>query len=183
MASPPNHSDEPRRGFIQQATAAVVGLVALLGPLAAGIVTFVNPLRRASAATGNFRRVTTLDAVPANGQPYRFPIIADRNDAWSHYPPEPIGAVFLTRKEGEQLPTAFTAICPHLGCNVDWKPADTCFFCPCHNASFAVTGERTDAKSPSPRDLDPLTVEIRNGNEVWVDYRIFKGGTAERVSV
>jgi menaquinol-cytochrome c reductase iron-sulfur subunit len=178
----PSPGDTPRRGFIKSAAALFIGSLALLGPVVAGMVAFVSPLSKKKDSGATFRRVATLDAVPADGKAYRFAVVADRDDSWSHYPPESVGSIYLVRTAEASVPTAFNSICPHLGCNVDWKPATTSFLCPCHNAAFAVSGARTDAASPSPRDLDTLAVEIRNGNEVWVDYRVFKGGIAEKVT-
>jgi Rieske Fe-S protein len=88
----------------------------------------------------------------------------------------------LRRAAASGPPQAFTAVCPHLGCFVDYKPAAQRFQCPCHNSAWTPDGERIDPKNcPSPRGLDPLQVELR-GNEVWVIYQRFRGGIADRVA-
>ena len=53
------------------------------------------------------------------------------------------------------------------------------FFCPCHAANFGLDGEVLDTPPISPRDLDTLEAEIRNGTEVWVKFQNFKWGTSE----
>ncbi|MEM8864269.1 MAG: Rieske (2Fe-2S) protein, partial [Planctomycetota bacterium] len=132
-------------------------------------------------SSGNWVRVASLDAVPTDGRPVRFPVIAKRTDAWSAYPPEPIGSVYLRRTAEGETPVAHTTVCPHLGCSVDYRPAQDCFLCPCHNSEFTVEGARTDPEeSPSPRDMDTVEVKIENG-QVLVDYRNFKGGVEAKV--
>ena len=183
MSKPEKSNEAPRRGFLYQASAAVVALTAGLAPIGVGIAAFFAPLSGRKAAAARFLKVTTLDSLPADGKPYRFTVIDDRRDAWTYYPPEPVGSIFLIRDGDDATPVAFQTVCPHLGCMVDWKSEASEFLCPCHDAHFTVDGARTDpAKSPSPRDLDTLAVEVR-GQEIWVDYRTFKGGTSEKVDV
>ena len=58
-------SDEalPRRKFFQEALAIVVGGVAGLIPAAAGLLVFLDPLRRKTESVGTIR-VTSLTARP-----------------------------------------------------------------------------------------------------------------------
>ena len=177
---------ENRRGFLARAIAVVAGSAALAVPAVVGIVASLNPLRQKSQA-GLELRLTSLDALPEDGTPRRFPIIADRTDAWNRFPNEPIGAVFL-RRTGAKSVEAIQTVCPHAGCSVqftsggDEADADGKYFCPCHAASFDLAGKRLDETSPSPRDLDTLEVEIRNGIDVWVKFKEFQTGTAKKVA-
>lgn len=172
---------EARRSFLYRLMAGTIGAVVGAVPALAGLATFFSPLKRA-ANGGTWIKVANLTALPADGQPYRFPVISIRHDAWSKFPPEPIGSVFLRRISEQEPPMAFSSVCPHLGCAVDFSPENKHYLCPCHNSKFEIDGGRVDADhSPSPRDLDTVAVEIRNGTEVWVDYRRFKGGIAEKV--
>jgi menaquinol-cytochrome c reductase iron-sulfur subunit len=172
----PPAEGENRRGFFGQAAAIICGAVALLIPTATGILAFLNPLRQ-KGQSGQFLRLASLDLLPEDGTPQKVPVIADRTDAWSRFPAEPIGAVFLRRSGGQV--TALQVVCPHAGCSIDFESSSQGgrFFCPCHKASFDLAGHRTDQISQSPRDMDPLEVEIRN-NEVWVKFRTFSLGAA-----
>jgi len=178
--------EENRRGFLAQAVAVVAGSVALAVPAVVGIVAFLNPLRQKSQS-GLLRRLTSLDVLPEDGTPRKFPIIADRTDAWNRFPNEPIGAVYL-RRTGAKSVEAIQTVCPHAGCSVQFstgsKEADAGgkFFCPCHAASFDLAGKRLDKTSPSPRDLDTLEVEVRDGIDVWVKFQDFQTGTAKKVA-
>jgi menaquinol-cytochrome c reductase iron-sulfur subunit len=162
---------------LSQAAAAVFGCVALAGPAVAALVAFLNPLREKSAG-GRMVRLAELSALPEDGTPRKFPVIADRNDAWNRFPSEPIGAVFL-RRVGKQV-EAYNVICPHAGCFVTYEAKENIFFCPCHIGRFELNGKRIGSASPSPRDLDTLEVELRSGNEVWVKFENFQTNTPQK---
>src|SRR5574340_789720 len=166
---------ETRRGFLAQAVAILGGAVALLVPAAAGIVAFLNPLRQKSQV-GDFVRLTTLEVLPEDGTPRKFPIIADRVDAWNRFPKEPIGAVYV-RRTGKNQVEALNVICPHAGCAIQYEASADGgrFFCPCHAASFDLAGTRLDATSPSPRPLDTLEAKVE-GDAVLVKFENFKTG-------
>ena len=168
-----------RRGFLAGAIALILGTAALLVPAVAGIVAFLNPLRQKGQG-GQPIPVTTLEMLPEGGPPRKFPVIADRVDAWNRSRNVPIGAVFL-RRTGPRKVEARNARCPHLGCPVQYVESDEGgkFFCPCHAASFSLSGALLDEPSPSPRPLDELTVKIKNRNEVWVEFQNFKTGTSK----
>src|SRR5437016_7027917 len=85
-----------RRDFFKKIAASVIGAVLGLFPLAAGVTVFLDPLRRKSASTGAVR-VTTLEALPNDGIPRKFPVLATRIDAWNTFNQVAIGAVYLLR--------------------------------------------------------------------------------------
>jgi menaquinol-cytochrome c reductase iron-sulfur subunit len=145
-------------------------------------MTALDPLHRRSAGPGGFVRVTQLDVLPADGIPRKYPILADKVDAWNKYPNTPVGAVYL-RRTGEKTVQALNVVCPHTGCFVDYRAERKGYFCPCHNSSFGADGQINDPASPAPRDLDTLEVELRNGNEVWVRFQNFQAGHKEKIPV
>jgi Rieske Fe-S protein len=125
-------------------------------------------------------RVTTLEALPDDGIPRKFPVLATRVDAWNKFSQAAIGAVYLRRTAEAQV-QALNVVCPHAGCFVDFLPERGTYLCPCHNSTFAVTGRIGDPASPAARGLDTLDVEIRGGNEVWVKFQNFQAGRAEKI--
>jgi menaquinol-cytochrome c reductase iron-sulfur subunit len=181
MGQPEPPTTPDRRDFVKKAGAIVVGGVAGLIPAAASITVFLTPLGRKSQ-TSDFIRVTSMDSLPADGVPRKFSIIADRSDAWNKSPQVPVGAVYL-RRTPENKVEALNVVCPHAGCFVDFVPGKQAFFCPCHNSSFALDGRIADPKSPSPRGLDSLDVEVRNEAEVWVKFQNFLAGRHEKTPV
>jgi Rieske Fe-S protein len=171
-----------RRAFLEKLAAVVIGGIVTLFPFAAGLVVFLNPLRRGKS-TSEFVRITTLDALPDDGIPRLFPVIRDRTDAWNRYPNEPVGAVYLRHLGGTT--TAHNAECPHAGCLVAFLSDKDYYQCPCHDSKFQPDGERIDPlHCPSPRGLDPLAVQIRDSGgtkEVWVKFENFLAGTSQRI--
>lgn len=175
---------DDRRNFLAEALAAAIGAVLGLVPLAAGLMVFLDPLRRRSGAA-RFVRVAPLDSLSQEGIPRQFPVVADRDDAWNRYPAQPLGSVFL-RREGDRV-HALNADCPHLGCMVDFLPEEKSFRCPCHDSRFKLDGDRIippDGNCPAPRSLDPLVAEVRgkgSGAMVWVKFEKFRAGTPKRI--
>jgi menaquinol-cytochrome c reductase iron-sulfur subunit len=175
------HSDPDRRGFFKKILATLLGGIAAAVPLAAGFLVATDPLRRKSAAAAAIR-VTTLDALPADGVPRRFPVIAAKTDAWNRFGAAPIGAVYLRRTADDKV-AALNVVCPHAGCFVDFMAGNGTFRCPCHQSSFAVDGKIADARSPSPRGLDSLPVEVKADGSVWVAFQNFQAGRPDKVPV
>lgn len=173
-------SRSARRGFIREATALLIGAVATLVPLGAGLITLLDPLRRKTRGGGSgFVHITSLGALAEDGSPRRFPVIADRVDAWNKFPQVPIGAVYL-RREGARV-EALNVTCPHAGCPVEFKGTTNSYLCPCHDSKFSLDGQLADLRSPSPRAMDSLEVEVRHGTEVWVNFQNFEAGKARKI--
>ena len=114
------------------------------------------------------------------GQPQRCPIVADRADAWNSFPAEAIGTVFLCRDRDNKV-LALQSICPHNGGCVSFDAAKNCYQCPSHGAIFDPQGRRVGENSISPRNLDALEVEVREGGEVWIKYETYRDGVAEKI--
>jgi quinol---cytochrome c reductase iron-sulfur subunit, bacillus type len=167
-----------RREFLKCAACAVLGGAAIVGPIAAGITVLVHPLRLKGPPVET--KLTMLDALPVGSPPKLFQIVTERRDAWTEFPAQAIGAVFLLRKSETEV-VAFNASCPHLGCAVEFRDDQHSFYCPCHDSTFAQTGEVVGS-SPSRRGLDTLEVDIR-GREVWVKFFNFKPGVPEKEPV
>lgn len=167
-----------RRGFFKEACSILIGTIAGLVPLVSGLVVLLDPLRRKSGG-GEFVPVASLNALPEDGSPRKFPVIASRTDAWNKSPQTPIGAVYL-RRASEKSVKALNVVCPHAGCFVDYDVAANGYICPCHNSKFALTGKLSSPSSPAPRGLDELEVELRADGEVWVKFQNFRAGEATK---
>ena len=171
---------EPRRSFLASVGAIAFGAVASLVPIAAGAAALLDPLRR-GRREASMTLVTKLSAIPDSGAPQKFTIHSDRVDAWTTYADTPVGAVYLRRTpEGV---SALNVVCPHAGCFVGVAADGGGFACPCHNSSFTLDGSVDDPASPSPRPMDSLDVEVRNGDEVWVRFQNFLPGRDEKTPV
>ncbi len=71
-------------------------------------------------------------------------------------------ALVLRSTEGV---TAFSLICTHLGCTVQWQEGKQQFFCPCHDGMFDRDGDVLSGPPPMP--LEQLPVKIV-GNDVLI---------------
>jgi menaquinol-cytochrome c reductase iron-sulfur subunit len=181
MQSVDTDSHTGRRGFFKKLLALLTGATAALVPVAAGLVVATDPLRRKGG--GAFAiKVTTLEALPADGLPRRFPVIAAKTDAWNRFEAAPVGAVYLRRSADDKV-EALNVVCPHAGCFVDFVPGSGMFHCPCHQSSFAVDGKIADVRSPSPRGLDSLPVVVKEDGSVWVAFQNFQAGRPDKVPV
>ena len=191
----PEHAEDrqggPRRNFFWELTAVLAGAIVGVVPMLVGLYTFLlTPFRKkqlplnyetgiGEGAGANEYFVAPVDAIPADGMPRRFEIVADRVDAWSFIPGQAIGAIFLSRQKaepGQPEVVAFHATCPHAGCTVAFNVDTDAFLCPCHNSSFGKDGKKMDLSgrsNPSPRGLDKLEVnqdKLARDGEVWVKY-------------
>lgn len=175
-----SNEDPDRREFVKACCAVAVGGAASVVPIAAGLNFLSDPVRRRAAQSTGFVLVATLNSLPEDGQPRKFPVVADRSDAWNRFPQVPIGAVYL-RRTGPQKVEALNVICPHAGCAVDFQSGQGAYLCPCHNSSFKLDGTIADQSSPSARPLDALEVEVRGTGEVWVKFMNFQAGKAEKI--
>lgn len=184
----------PRRSFLYRATTIVIGIAVGLAPLATGLAVFFDPLRRRAGAAqgadkGNWLRIASIDAVPDDGVPRQFPVIADQVDAWNRTPDQPVGLLYLRREPGAKTVEVLTAVCPHAGCfvGVVEQGGEERFLCPCHNSTFDLAGEKIETPGvshPSPRGMDSLPVDqerLDATGEIWVDFKNFYPGKHEQV--
>jgi len=165
-----------RRGFMRIIGAALMSLMgsALAVPAA---IFYTAPARRKREAEGSVD-VGALERLP-EGVPARVPVVVKRRlDAWTAFTDVTLGAAWLVRKGAEIK--AFSTVCPHAGCSIDWDGPKSCFACPCHGSVFSPDGERTEG--PSPRGMDALDVEVKEGR-VLLAYRRFRQGVREKEPV
>jgi Rieske Fe-S protein len=165
--------------------AGAVGALAALVPLVPGAAFVLDPLLRKKKAAGSdgeggvdeFVKITTLSALPEDGSPRAFPVVMDLQDAWNKFPKTEVGAVFLSKDSSGDV-KCFNSRCPHLGCTINYVEKAKQYVCPCHASSFKLDGERNNLIPP--RSMDPLSAEVRNGDEVWVRFQNFRAGSSER---
>ena len=60
---------------------------------------------------------------------------------------------------------AFSAVCTHLACTVQYREDLQAIWCACHNGHYDLNGK--NIAGPPPRPLEPYTVHIR-GDEIVV---------------
>jgi cytochrome b6-f complex iron-sulfur subunit len=75
---------------------------------------------------------------------------------------------YLVIEAGPAIATyALSAVCPHLGCTVNWNAAEAKFICPCHGSQFNAAGEVTGG--PASSGLSLVTVVVKDDQVRLVD--------------
>jgi Rieske Fe-S protein len=168
---------EDRRTILKVLTAAI-GSGSAAAVAAPAIRMLIAPMDRTTVSgAGTFVGVAPLDAIPKDGTPLNVPVVIEApRDAWTELPPTKVGAVYL-RRAGERV-VAYSTICPHLGCGVDYSEEGKRFACPCHESFFDLEGRVSSG--PSPRGMDELETRVVDGR-VEVKFEKFKIGSAEKV--
>ena len=70
----------------------------------------------------------------------------------------------LVRTDAGEL-RAFSAVCTHLNCTVQYRPDIGHIWCACHNGHYDLNGKNIEG--PPPRPLDTFVVNAR-GNQIVV---------------
>ena len=139
-----------RRNFIKifNQGLAVTGVAAVFGP----IVAYFFPSKLEE---------TPLEPVLV-GKAEDIPINESKTLKFGRYP-----ALVINTAEGLK---AYSAVCTHFACVVKWDANEKKIYCPCHDGYFdPVDGHVLSGPPPTP--LDPITVQIQNGD-------IYIGGEA-----
>ncbi|MBI2466820.1 MAG: ubiquinol-cytochrome c reductase iron-sulfur subunit [Candidatus Rokubacteria bacterium] len=136
-----------RRGFINWflGTSGGAFLVSVLYPVSRYLV---PPPAGESAAGAVTLAIKPADVRPNTGQIFKF---GNRPG-------------ILVRTPAGEL-RAFSAVCTHLNCTVQYRPDLSHIWCACHNGHFDLNGK--NIAGPPPRPLDPLVVNTR-GNQIVV---------------
>ncbi len=84
-------------------------------------------------------------------------------DGWKIFPFGSEPGILIQTAPGEYR--AFTAVCTHLQCTVQYEKADKRIWCACHNGFYDLTGK--NVAGPPPRPLAPFTVQVV-GEDIYV---------------
>jgi Rieske Fe-S protein len=80
---------------------------------------------------------------------------------------DPSTLVGQTRERTADGVVAYSAICPHAGCEVtDWSASQQILECPCHNSRYNPREAAMVIDGPSTRALAALPLKIEDGKLV-----------------
>jgi Rieske Fe-S protein len=115
-----------------------------------------------STALSVFYPVLRFVIPPANAEPATDSIIAGKisefknnSGALVKFGTKP--AILVRTSDGDFK--AFTAVCTHLECTVQYKPETSQIWCACHNGLYDLAGNVVSG--PPPRPLEAFTVNLR----------------------
>jgi cytochrome b6-f complex iron-sulfur subunit len=136
-----------RRSFVNWllGTSAGAFVASVLYPVARYLV---PPPTGESAAASVTLPIKAEDVKPNTGQIFKF----------GSKP-----AIIVRTAAGELR--AFTAVCTHLNCTVQYRPDLGEIWCACHNGHFDLNGH--NVSGPPPRPLDAYVVNVR-GTQIVV---------------
>jgi Rieske Fe-S protein len=142
---------QTRRGLLDWflGTSAGALVAAVVYPLSRYLVP--PPVRESTAGT------VTLSINPASVKPNSGQIFKFGNQPG-----------LLIRTPGGEL-RAFSAVCTHLGCTVQYRPDLVQIWCACHNGHYDLNGQ--NVAGPPPRPLKAYTVNVR-GDEIVVSKTV-----------
>lgn len=162
-----------RRSFFAKATVFLSSLIglSLAVPLMGYVVSPAFRKRKEEWVT-----VAKTDQLPVD-EPKSLDYTLTVKDGWQERPSTK--AVWAIKRSDGQV-TAYSPICPHLGCGFRWDQQDRVFKCPCHGSVFDIDG--TVKAGPAPRPLDTLSAKVENG-DLLVQYQEFKSGLAKKVKL
>jgi Rieske Fe-S protein len=124
------------------------GLVATLASILYPIINFVMPPEQEEAMQTSVVAGKVGELPPNSGKIFRF---GTKPGILIHTP------------TGEYR--AFSAVCTHLQCTVQYRPDFKHIWCACHNGHFDLTGK--NIAGPPPRPLEAYKVDIR-GEDIIV---------------
>jgi Rieske Fe-S protein len=127
------------------------GVAASLGSFLYPVVRFVNPPAVSEAAVNEVSAGRVQDLRVNSGKIVKFgsrPVLLIRS--------------------GETEWRAFSAVCTHLNCTVQYREDAHTIWCACHNGTYDLNG--SVISGPPPRPLDEFVVHLR-GEEVFVSRR------------
>ena len=115
------------------------------------VIRYLIPPRQAEAAAKKLAAARVGEIAPNSAKLFRF----------GSSP-----AILINTAEGELR--AFSAVCTHLTCTVNYEADTGTLFCPCHNGRFDLAGNVVSG--PPPRPLESFEVEV-SGNDIYVSRK------------
>jgi Rieske Fe-S protein len=125
-------------------TSTVATLAAILYP----VIRFMVPPRVVESSASSVVAAKISDIKPNEGKIFKFgskPGLLIQTGAGEYH--------------------AFSAVCTHLDCTVQYKADEKLIWCACHNGRYDLTGK--NISGPPPRPLEEFKVNVR-GDEVIV---------------
>jgi len=126
---------------------AIASVLSFLYPVAR----FLNPPRIAEAAVNEADAGKAEDLKPNSGKIIGFG-----------------SKPALLVRVGDAEWKAFSAVCTHLNCTVQYRPEEKDIWCACHGGTYDLTGRVISG--PPPKPLEEYVVNVR-GDEVMISRK------------
>lgn len=155
-------ADGTRRRFLLWLPVVVLGSIA--ATLTASAYRFLRPRSSASSSSSGeaegWRALARLEEFRGDA-PFMREFSVEHEAGWRVS--EIKRAVFIFPGEG---PRVLSSVCPHEGCDVEWRAAQREFACPCHDSRFnaegaPLSGPATEPLARIPSRVNDGALEIR----------------------
>lgn len=127
------------------------GVLAFLGAVFYPVARYLTPPKVREVVANTVVATTVSEVKPNSGKIFRFGL----------HP-----GILIRLPSGEWR--AFSAVCTHLHCTVQYRPDLEQIWCPCHNGHFDLAGK--NVSGPPPRPLESYNVIVK-GEQVVVSRR------------
>ncbi|MFQ5665334.1 MAG: ubiquinol-cytochrome c reductase iron-sulfur subunit [Candidatus Binatia bacterium] len=127
------------------------GVLAFLGTVFYPVARYLTPPKVREVVANTVVATTVSEVKPNSGKIFRFGL----------HP-----GILIRLPSGEWR--AFSAVCTHLHCTVQYRPDLEQIWCPCHNGHFDLAGK--NVSGPPPRPLESYNVIVK-GEQVVVSRR------------
>ena len=141
--------DQDRRTFLSWVLGG--GVIATMGSFLYPVVRFLNPPRITEVAVNEVDAGKQADLKPNSGKIVKF----------GNKP-----AILIRISETEWR--AFSAVCTHLNCTVQYRDSTEQIWCACHNGTYDLNGHVVSGPPPNP--LEEYAVNLR-GDSVIISKR------------
>ena len=135
-----------RRAFLQSLLKG--GVLALFGATLYPVIRYLSPPKGSETSVSNVVAAKVGELAANSAKIFRF---GNRPGILIHTP------------QGDLK--AFSAVCTHLNCTVQYEENASVIWCACHNGKYDLSGQVISG--PPPRPLDAYQVNIR-GDEIVV---------------
>ncbi len=136
-----------RRSFIDYFLGG--GVLGLVGAIFLPVIKYIMPPAIPQAVQNDVVAAKVGELAPNSGKVFRF---GNKPGVLVHTP------------EGDYR--AFSAVCTHLQCTVQYRNDFKHIWCACHNGHFDLAGRNLEG--PPPRPLEEFRVEIRGDDVVAI---------------
>ena len=145
METKPN-SDKTRRTFINWMLG--IGATGWLGSVIFPLIKYIIPPKMPEAKVKSVKVGNVADFAPGTGTIFKFGTKPG----------------ILIRQDNGDL-SAFSAVCTHLDCTVQYKEDERVIWCACHTAIYDLHGK--NISGPPPRPLAHFKLSV-NSEEIYV---------------
>lgn len=119
------------------------GALATLGAIFYPILRFVNPPRVVESSSSSVVAAKANELRPNEGRIFKFGTRP---------------GILIQTPLGEYR--AFSAVCTHLDCTIQYREDERMIWCACHNGRYDLAGK--NVSGPPPRPLEEFQVNVRN---------------------